>query len=510
MTTDNHKMLDLDDLAAKTRELKSQGKRVILCHGVFDLLHIGHIRYFKRARTLGDVLLVTLTPDRYVDKGPQRPAFPESLRLEALASLDCVDFVAVNKWPTAEDTLRLLRPDVYVKGAEFKDLASDPAGKIAQEAAVCEEVGTTLAFAEDIVFSSSNLINRFFSNLPEEIRQYLQLFKQRYSQEDILQTLDRMADLKVLVVGDTIIDDYHYCEAMGKSSKDPILVLKYDSHDLFAGGAAAVANHVAGFASKVTLLSVLGSTDTHEDFLRAQLSPNIEPLFHVKDGACTTLKRRFIDGYSTNKLFEVCFMDPAPLTPEKDQAMAQEITRLAASHDLVLVSDFGHGAIGPACKDAIAALSVPVAVNTQANAGNRGFNTISRYPGASLACIAEHELRLETRSERGAIRPIMEKLAQDLGLSAFAVTRGRLGCALYDRRSGSFVTVPSFATRVTDRVGAGDAFLALAAMSHALQVELELLGFLGSVMGTLAVSVIGNKKAIAKKEARNYIIALLK
>src|SRR4030042_5866391 len=140
--------------------LKSGNKTVVHCHGVFDLLHIGHIRYLEQAKGMGDILVVTVTPDRYVDKGPNRPAFPEKLRAEALASLHCVDFVAINEWPTAEETLRLLRPDIYVKGSDFKNVESDPTGKIGREEKVIREIGAELAFTKEIVFRSSNLINR--------------------------------------------------------------------------------------------------------------------------------------------------------------------------------------------------------------------------------------------------------------------------------------------------------------------------------------------------------------
>ncbi|MCG8688223.1 MAG: adenylyltransferase/cytidyltransferase family protein, partial [Desulfobacterales bacterium] len=273
------KLISLDNLAKRTREASGEGKSVIYCHGVFDLLHIGHIRYLEQARKMGDILVVTLTPDRYVDKGPHRPAFNESLRAEALASLDCIDYVAVNKWPTAEESLRLLRPHVYVKGSEFKEVSDDRTGKMARELAVVDEIGARLAFTDDIVFSSSNLINRYFNNLPREQHEYLQLFRKRYSLDRILSQLDKMNRLNVLVVGDTILDEYLYCDAIGKSSKDPVLAVKYQSRDLFAGGVLAVANHVGAFTDKVDLLTVIGDQDPHEEFIRANLSPSVTPRF---------------------------------------------------------------------------------------------------------------------------------------------------------------------------------------------------------------------------------------
>src|SRR4030043_2067403 len=161
---ENHeKIKKLEELAKILQLYRSQNKKIVYCHGVFDLLHIGHIRHLEQARRMGDVLVVTITPDRYVDKGPHRPAFTENLRTEAIASLNCVDYVAINQWLTAEETLRLLRPDFYVKGSEFKNISSDMTGKIGREEQVVQEIGATLAFTKDITFSSTNLINRYLS-----------------------------------------------------------------------------------------------------------------------------------------------------------------------------------------------------------------------------------------------------------------------------------------------------------------------------------------------------------
>jgi len=155
------KILNLEALALKVEALKAEGKKIVHCHGCFDLMHPGHIKYFQAAKKMGDVLIVTVTPDRYVDKGPDRPVFNQELRAESIAALECVDFVAVNRWPTAEETLRLLRPDYYVKGQEFEKL-EDKTGKIQREFEVVREVGAEMRFTHEIVFSSTKLLSRHF------------------------------------------------------------------------------------------------------------------------------------------------------------------------------------------------------------------------------------------------------------------------------------------------------------------------------------------------------------
>ena len=505
----HEKIMDLHALAEILSTLKERGKTIVLCHGVFDLLHIGHIRYFEQARRMGDILVVTITPDRDVDKGPHRPAFDEPLRAEAIASLNSVDFVAINKWPTAEETLRLLRPNLFVKGSEFKNIHDDPTGKIALEAAVAEEIGTQIAFTDDIVFSSSNLINRYLSNYPKEINDYLELFRKRYHLEDILSVVDTMADARVLVVGDTILDEYQYCSTIGKSSKDPTLVLQHQSHELFAGGVLAVANHVANFSDHVQLLTTIGEKNTHLAFIKDQLHPHVSLKYAVQPGAPTLIKRRYIDSYSFNKLFEVYEMDDSGLPERENREICTWLRENIGEYDLVIASDFGHGTISDEMIDILSSHSRFLAVNTQANAGNRGFHTISKYPRADYVSIAEHELRLEFRARNGLLRPKMETLIEKMGCRKCVVTTGRKGCAIANN-DGVFVQVPSFAQQVVDRVGAGDAFLSVTSLAAIQEVPSEVIGFLGNIVGALAVEIIGNKKAIDKMSVKKYITSLMK
>jgi len=503
------KIKTIKELAKLLKTFRSEDKKIVHCHGVFDLLHIGHIRYFEQARNMGDILIVTITPDRYVDKGPHRPAFTEALRAEAVASLKCVDYVVINQWPTAEETLRILRPDVYVKGAEFKNTGSDMTGKIAGEECVVREIGATLAFTEDIVFSSSNLINQYLSNLPNEINQYLEFFRQRYTLQNIMDIIDKMASLNVLVIGDTILDEYQYCNAIGKSSKDPALAVKYKFHDLFAGGVLAVANHVANFANSVDLVTVIGECESHEEFIRSQLHPNISPCFFVQPDAPTLIKRRFIDDYSFNKLLEVYVMDDSGLPVKKNLEVCNLLQKQLLEYDLVIAADFGHGCISEEMVRILIDHSRFLAVNTQANAGNRGFHTITRYPHADYVCIAEHELRLEVRTLNGNLRPKMYDISKKLGCSNFMVTQGKSGCAVCSG-NGDFAVVPAFAQNVVDRVGSGDACLSVTSLAAVQNAPNEVLGFLGNVVGSLAVEILGNKKSIDKLSVQKYITSLMK
>ena len=153
------KILSLEDLARRLEPLRRDRRKIIHCHGCFDLLHIGHIRHLQAARTMGDVLVVTITADEYVDKGEGRPAFSERLRAEALAALECVDFVAITASPTAVEAIRLLRPDCYVKGQAAADSASV---RFRQEIEMVRASGGETRFTHETVFSSTELLNAHF------------------------------------------------------------------------------------------------------------------------------------------------------------------------------------------------------------------------------------------------------------------------------------------------------------------------------------------------------------
>ena len=164
------KVLSLEELSTKAKECRDSGKKVVLCHGVFDLLHAGHIRYLKSARNEGDVLFVTVTPDEFVNKGPGRPVFSQDLRAENIGFLSFVDFVAVNTAPTAINVFSKVKPHAYVKGPDYKEMGDDITGNIYAEKEAVEAQGGKIVFTEDITLSSTSLLNEHFGVFPPETK----------------------------------------------------------------------------------------------------------------------------------------------------------------------------------------------------------------------------------------------------------------------------------------------------------------------------------------------------
>ncbi|HQU45628.1 MAG TPA: adenylyltransferase/cytidyltransferase family protein, partial [Pirellulales bacterium] len=384
------KIVSLEELAAILAAERMAGRRIVHCHGVFDLLHVGHLRHFQQAKKLGDVLVVTLTPDEFVNKGVGRPAFGQGLRAEFIAALEPVDYVAINLWPTAVETIRLLGPHVFAKGSEFRNL-DDTIGHVSKESEVIHAIGGEMAFTDDLTFSSSALINQYLSQFPDQVRQYLHDFARRYTADEVLRPLREAEALNVLVIGETILDEYIYCEAMGKSGKEPVLATRLLDAQRYAGGVLACANHLAGFCGSVDMLTFLGEGGDEELFVRGSLKPNVAPLVVYKDDSPTIVKTRYVEKYLGQKLFEAYSMNDTPLSDEADAQLCDLLASRLHGYDLVVVADYGHGLLTPRAIELLSRQAPRLCVNTQSNAGNHGFNMISKYPRADYVCLAQRE-----------------------------------------------------------------------------------------------------------------------
>lgn len=501
------KIVAIDELADRVAALR-EGRRVVMCHGVFDLLHVGHLRHLRSARDLGDLLVVTLTPDHLVNKGPGRPVFGHELRAEALAALEYVDLVAVNDSPDAVRPIGLVRPDVYAKGPDYADESKDVTGRIAAEREAVVAVRGRLETTDDATFSSSNLINRFLPVFSEEQRAYLEYFRTVHAPDELGDLLAGFAGKSVLVVGETIVDVYDYCSVLGKSSKEPVLAAQLESRERFAGGAVAVANHVGGFAGKVTLATRMGDEEDLRSFVDGKLLPNVTAEIQTTR-APTIIKQRFVDSYLQQKLFETYTIDERRTTADEHEAFAASLARLCREHDVVIVADYGHGLMTRAAVEAVCGNARFLAVNAQANAGNRGLSTVSKYRRADYVCIAMNELALDTRRTDLGPRDMIRDLVGRIDCDLVTVTQGKEGILCYHAASG-FAQVPSLAPKVVDRIGAGDAVLAVTSLCAEAGSSPELIAFVGNAVGAEAVQIVGNKTTVERRSLTKHIHTLMK
>lgn len=510
---DTGKIKSLEQIEAVADELRAEGRSITLCHGVFDLLHVGHLRHLRVARGFGDALIVSITADEFVQKGPGRPVFQSLLRAEMLAALEIVDYVVVVYDLSAEPILHAVKPSVYAKGGDYIDPEQDVTGKIVRERDIVEQHGGRLVFTEDITFSSSNLLNRFFNVFDPEVKAHLHDLKSNDGARQIAELIDKIKCTSVLVVGDAIIDRYSYVTAMGKSAKEHMIATLLQSSETFAGGVFATANHAASFCKRVDVLTCLGGSEDEnfEDLVRASLRPNIRLMPVYRHGAPTTLKTRFVEPTYLRKLFEVYSMDDTPLKPDEQEEVDRRLEACIRDYDVVIVNDFGHGLIARSTIDILTKKARFLAINAQINAGNNGFNLVTKYSRADYICLDVPEARMAVHDKISSVETVCgELLPAQIDCPNIIITHGKQGCFAYQRNRNDVAHIPALTQQVVDTVGAGDAFLAVTAPIVAVGGDIDLVGFIGNIAGAVKVGIVGHRNFVEKSVLQKYAATLLK
>jgi rfaE bifunctional protein nucleotidyltransferase chain/domain len=504
------KLRTLQEVAAFSLKMRMAGKKVVQAHGAIDLLHLGHVRHLEAARRLGDALVVTVTADRFVNKGPGRPVFTEGMRAEMLAALEFVDWVAISESPDAVAAIECIRPAVYVKGQDYRNAETDVTGKITLERKAAEAHGGRLQFTDEATFSSSTLINRHLPVFEPHVRDYLDGLRRADALAGILELIDQIKSYRVLIVGDAIIDEYQYVLPMAKASKENVIATRYQNREVFAGGVFAAANHVASYCAEVDIVTCLGAAESYESFILEKLRPNVRLNAITRPGAPTTLKQRFVDPSQMRKLFEVYFIEDEPLATGLQAELDTTIAQMTKDYDVVIVTDFGHGLIAPSTIEELIASARFLAVNTQSNSGNLGYNLISKYAKADYVCIDAPEARLAAHDRFSNIADIADRLSREhVDCSKIVITHGRNGCITFER-GGAVHTIPAFGKNVVDTIGAGDAFLAITAPLVAAGGSMHHIGFIGNVVGALMIEIVGHRQSVEKSSLIKAITGLLK
>jgi bifunctional ADP-heptose synthase (sugar kinase/adenylyltransferase) len=504
----NRKILHLDDLVKKVEKLRKAGKVVVQSHGIFDLIHPGVITHLDSAREQGNVLAVTVIRDKDVRRGPGRPIFDERMRADNVASLSQVDFVSIVDDEPHFDCVRRIKPNVFAKGQAYKERDQRIHEKLYEEERELYFGKSKIYETQGFSFSSSQIINSLLDMYPEETKGFLQKFANKYAFEKIVDKINGVGDLKVLLVGDGIIDEYHYCMAMNKSAKSAIVVNRYLDNEVFAGGTFAIANHLAGLCSEVRLVSVLGTEDSREDFTIKNLKPNITPKFFYRDDGPTVIKKRYLNQYLNQKLFEINFINDTFIDKALENKVVRYLKSIMPDYDLVLVGDFGHGFITRRIIKALEGTSKTLAVNTQSNGANAGYNLITKYGRPGFVCLDEAEIRLAAQDKFGDIEKVMANVAKAIRAGCLIVTQGKKGSVGINSK-GEINRTPVFSSKVVDTVGAGDAFFAFTAPCFAKGMDMDLVSFIGNAVGALAVQIVGNKRSVEKAELLEFVHTLL-
>lgn len=489
---------------------KFQKKKIVLCHGVFDLLHIGHIKHFQEAKKSADILVVSVTADRFVNKGPNRPVFTLDQRLSFLNSLSIIDYLIVSNSPSSLEVLKKIKPNFYCKGPDYKIMKKDITRKIYKEIGFVKSYGGKIIITKDITYSSSSLLNNNLINRNKKAASIIDKIKNNFNINKIESEFEKLKKLKVLIVGETIIDQYSFCEAIGKSGKEPILVFRDLFTKQFTGGVIAIAKHLSEFVKKIDLISYLGFNDEYKKFIKKNIPNNVNPYFLKKKNSPTIVKKRIIDYTSNNKIIGLYNLNDEALSEENEKKLSTKIKNVIDKYDIVIVSDYGHGFISKKNAKLICNKAKFSSLNAQINSANIGYQTMKNYSSLNCVIINENELRHEMRDRSTKLSKLMRLLSQKQLIDNLIVTRGDSGSLMYDKRKNKFFECEAFATRVIDKVGAGDTMLSLISVMLRANIDKNLALLSASLAAASSVESQGNSESIKKINIIKSIEHLIK
>ncbi len=506
-----NKIISKNEFLEEKEKIKKEGKKVVLCHGVFDLVHPGHIVHFQEAKKMGDILVVSITAAKYVRKGPGRPYFDDETRLRFLSAIECIDYVILSEGYTAEDIIETVKPDLYVKGKEYSKPEEDITGKISEEVELVRRNGGEIAYTTGQVFSSTKLINNAFPVMSEDVREFMEDFHKKYSLGDIQNYVEKMRGLKIAVIGDSIIDEYIYCSIQGLMSKDMGYSARYGYSEQYLGGTLAVARHVASFSDNVTILSVIGNETALHSRMLDELSGKMLVDMTCSNKFETIIKRRYVSlnekRGEINKIFAINNL-PTPMCID-DEALTQFKAKLKekiSQYDVVVLCDFGHGLIDNEVMEIIQENAKFLALNCQTNSSNYGKNLITKYHRADVFALDQKELGLAFSDYRKREEESLYRLAEHFHSYGWLTCGSHGAIGVESQRQ---VKCPAFTLNVKDTIGAGDAFFAIASLSAAVGAPLEVSAFMGNIAGALAANIVGNKESVEKVNVLKYASTLL-
>ena len=505
-----NKIIKINNIEKLSKKLKSDKKKIVLCHGVFDLVHIGHLNYFRSSKENGDILIVSVTPEKYVTKGINRPYNKDIDRITFLSHIKMIDYVILNNKPTAVNIIKKLKPDIYSKGPDYKNLSKDLTGEIKNEIKAVKKNKGKIIFTNDRLYSSSKILNSYDSNLNLDQKKFLNKLKSKFNISDVQSAINNIKKLKATIIGEVIIDKYIFCETVGKSGKEPHLVLKELNEEKYLGGVGAIANNVSVFCDKSHLISYLGKKNNYYNYINKKLSNKVVKKFIYKKNSPTVEKKRFVDNINKSKIIGVYNLNEEDLVNSEIIKLNNLIKQTAKNSDLFIVSDYGHGLIGEKTSKILSNQSKFLSLNAQVNAFNIGYHSLSKYNNINLLIINETELRHELRDKSSSINILINKIIKKIKIDNLVITRGRNGAVYFNKDKNIQIVCPAFASEVVDKVGAGDAMLSLMSLLCKVKCDPTLSIFLGSLAAAQNVENLNNTNSINKTKLIQFANYMLK
>lgn len=457
----------------------------VFVSGTFNVLHPGHLRLLKFAKESGDRLVVGVLSDVIAGESAH---VPQEFRLEAVKMNGLVDdaFIIGDSIIEAIDKLR---PALVVKGKEHR-VRSNP------ELRILKSYGGKLLFSSgDVVFSSLDLIRREMGiGEPRSITLPIDFMARRgVTTSSLAALLTKMHKIKVVVVGDTIADEYISCDPLGMSEEDPTIVVTPISSMTFIGGAAIVAAHASSLGAKVKYFSVVGRDET-ATFCRAELTKfGVEHELLVDESRPTTLKQRFRSRAKT--LLRVSHLVQRSIDESLQEGLLLKVSQACLDADLLIFSDFNYGCLPQSLVDRIITVAsknkIIVVADSQSSSQ---VGDVCRFKNVDLLTPTEREARLALRNNEDGLVILAELVCESANSKGVVLKLGEQGILLHGRRDVGWDTdqIPALNSAPKDVAGAGDCMLVATALAMTVGATIWESGMLGSLAAAIQVGRVGN------------------
>lgn len=486
-TPQHPKIVSAEQFVAIRERLFVEQRSLVQCHGCFDIVHPGHIRHLRHAAAQGEKLLVSITADEFVNKGPGRPMFGHDLRAENMAALEFVDWVIVHHAETATDLLRRVRPDVYIKGAEYAT-NNDP--RFAQERAAVEAGGGRVMFSSgDVVFSSTSIVRTI--NAQSTPRLDATRLAQLAQQHDLSSSMIRgaftsAAGKRVVVVGETIRDIYQHCQNPELAREHPMLSLRPAETTSYDGGGAIIALHLAAMGLKPILVTPLADDAPSRAFVGRMSESGVEVEPVVTDSPIAE-KTRYIVG--RDKVMKIDASVRHELSPE---ARGRAIDAVRSRRDIacMVIADFGLGMFAEGLAAELIDAAREQATLILGDVSGQHADLLNQG-GADLLCPCESELRYAMGEPDAPLQVVAMKLIERSSVKALAVTLGREGVVVFTQDRGVF-ELPAMSRDPIDVLGCGDALLSGMGAAVLGGANLAQAAYIGSLAAALEGVRLGN------------------
>jgi rfaE bifunctional protein nucleotidyltransferase chain/domain len=467
------------------KTLKKNGKIIGLVHGVFDVIHVGHIRYFLEAKKKVDILIASLTDDKFVNKGPGKPIFNINQRVSFLENIKSIDFVVKSNEYTSVGIIKKLKPNYYFKGKDYKE-NFDITNNLKKEKAAIKNVGGQIIFTNSELFSSGKIINEKFDYIKPAAKELLRTINKKDIKQKVFSSLNKKNTKKILIIGDPILDIYRYVKPSGKSNKATIISTLFQSEKFFAGGTFLSAAILSHFCNNISIIQF--SNQNNDKFYKKYLSKNIKKI-KINTNYKIIKKIRYIDEYNNIKLFQTTNNEEQRLNYHDQSVYKKILKREISKNDYIFIFDYGYNSLSSEILEIINKSNKVKIINCQTNSYNFGYNIYKKYKNAELMCIDELEYRLGANNKNAEIESLLLKKNQN-NYKNFIITMGKLGC--YTKIIGQKTTfIPTiFEQQAKDTIGCGDVFITFFAL---LKIFNSFNMLESSILSHIAAAVHGNE-----------------